>query len=726
MPVSTALERLARYGLWLDPQDSAARDWIEQAKLSDETFEDAARRLGRDPRGYAAAIRRQFGVNILWYALRARDVLQGLARKPAGQSLLDALSLHEPDSLPPAKLDNKGVPTGEGVVLDGDNPIAVSLEEGQRATSPRSGGRDRGRGIGVERDIDYRGTERVLVMGAKQTGLWPHLDCKSYVPAGVDFTLTVSLAEIQQKGTFGGTVELKAPPGAASVDLTVELTADGIDCQDGWSKDLQVALANPTRAKVEFHLVGRPPETAPPEPHLTTLEVRYIQDGNIVGLASRPVIIGHAAVAELPRASEWGVPWLDAREVRSTVTLAAGDRPADLTIELTKPDRNEAGGQYVCRLYSPHAIAAAKGPYRIDLGTDARTFAMQQVSLLRPLDKQRAVDLYFRAVSGIIARLLPAEALAALREVAQKVAPEAPAVLIVSAEPYVPWELALIDPPLDPQRPPYLGAQALVGRWLRDPHSPSGAGLGPLVVDRPPTQPPSSIDVRLMAVMAGLYKKKESQLNPLPGAVQEAAEILQAYNALEMPATLGAFTELLDRELKRNFQPVGGADAFHFAGHGYFDPAWSDGAVLYLSNGDTLPPILFEGAKYGGEQQPFFFLNACMLGIGGEVLNDIAGFPGHCLRGGFGALLGALWVVDDSVARDVAIEFWRRALAPGGAEEPVAAVLRDIRSKYDSKAPQTTYLAYVFYGHPRLSLKRSAVPATAVVDQAAQVATPHL
>jgi CHAT domain-containing protein len=229
-----------------------------------------------------------------------------------------------------------------------------------------------------------------------------------------------------------------------------------------------------------------------------------------------------------------------------------------------------------------------------------------------------------------------------------------------------------------------------------------------------------------MAVMAGLYKKKESQLNPLPGAVQEAAEILQAYNALEMPATLGAFTELLDRELKRNFQPVGGADAFHFAGHGYFDPAWSDGAVLYLSNGDTLPPILFEGAKYGGEQQPFFFLNACMLGIGGEVLNDIAGFPGHCLRGGFGALLGALWVVDDSVARDVAIEFWRRALAPGGAEEPVAAVLRDIRSKYDSKAPQTTYLAYVFYGHPRLSLKRSAVPATAVVDQAAQVATPHL
>ena len=98
-----------------------------------------------------------------------------------------------------------------------------------------------------------------------------------------------------------------------------------------------------------------------------------------------------------------------------------------------------------------------------------------------------------------------------------------------------------------------------------------------------------------------------------------------------------------------------------------------------------------------------------MAGIGDELLGDMGGFPGNCLKGGFGGVLGALWEVDDKVAHDLALEFWQRALPLGGAKaEPVGGILRDLRAKYvpdPGTAPVTTYLSYVFYGHPRLTLQ---------------------
>jgi hypothetical protein len=131
---------------------------------------------------------------------------------------------------------------------------------------------------------------------------------------------------------------------------------------------------------------------------------------------------------------------------------------------------------------------------------------------------------------------------------------------------------------------------------------------------------------------------------------------------------------------------------------------------LFLEDGTPMRSNQFRAAKYGGLQQPLMFLNACMLGIGGELLGDMGGFPGNSLRGGFGGVLGALWEVDDTVARDIALEFWQRALPPTPRSgEPVGAILRDIRSRFLSVAgsvPVSTYLAYVYYGHPRLTLER--------------------
>jgi CHAT domain-containing protein len=206
--------------------------------------------------------------------------------------------------------------------------------------------------------------------------------------------------------------------------------------------------------------------------------------------------------------------------------------------------------------------------------------------------------------------------------------------------------------------------------------------------------------------MAAWYKA-QSGLCRLPKAEAEAKAIAGGWDGLALSATAQSVRQLL----QRSFSDIGGIEAVHFAGHGDFDPEKPDSSALFLEDGTPLRSTVFRTAKYGGNEQPLMFLNACMLGIGGEVLGDMAGFPGSSLRGGFGGVLGALWEVDDTVAHDIALEFWKRALPPAPQRgEPIGSILRDLRSRYrtsETFAPVSTYLAYVYYGHPRLTLERA-------------------
>ena len=363
----------------------------------------------------------------------------------------------------------------------------------------------------------------------------------------------------------------------------------------------------------------------------------------------------------------------------------------------------------------------------LDLGQDSRTFSQAVVREIRNYAGDPLVENMLRAWGDVIGGKLPVEARNAIRAVAKLTHPKPPAVLLVSADPYVPWELALLDPPIDDTRPPYLGAQVVLGRWLRDAHpsdvaakpTPSSGGLdsmggGSSAVPeipppRPPAQPPSTLGVKHMAVMAGMYQAS-SGLRNLPQAESEATSIANTYDAVTLAATTADVKRLLNASLSYKFQQIGGVEAIHFAGHGDVDPSVADGSMLMLSDSRPLPSILFRSAKYGGKQQPFFFLNACMIGIGGELLGDMGGFPGNCLRGGFGGIIGALWEVDDTIAHDFAVAFWKRALPTEANTQPeeVGEILRDLRGHFDATAeiPVHTWLAYVYYGHPRLILNR--------------------
>ena len=101
--------------------------------------------------------------------------------------------------------------------------------------------------------------------------------------------------------------------------------------------------------------------------------------------------------------------------------------------------------------------------------------------------------------------------------------------------------------------------------------------------------------------------------------------------------------------------------------------------------------------KYG-----MVFLNACQVGTAGVTLGQFAGFPGALLRAGTSAVIGPIWEVNDVAAHQLVVEFYEDALEKN---VPVSETLRKLRAGCDPTAT-TTPLAYIFYGHPDLVLKK--------------------
>jgi hypothetical protein len=597
----------------------------------------------------------------------------------------------------------------DAIVMESSEPIAVSLPDDdgipyrfnvRGAIASRSGSADHSW-------IRPSPASRSEHEEANQ--LWPRIEAPERVIAAQarEFSVKVGFAETPRADVAGSQLIF---PDAKEVELTICLTVGRGLAVIG--NNFHTITASPQallKVEAEFGVVCEAPTSG--GIIITTLEARYIVAGTICGVASRRIEIlpQGSAPAGPPRPDNNP----DSREV-SPVTLAADPDAPDLTIEILKPDRDASSGEYVVQLIPRDPTKSGMAAYQINLGQDPKTFARAIVDEVRLFNGNPLLATTLEGIGRLIAQRLPEGVLNAVRDVHRVTSPDPPVVLIVSAEPYVPWELAWMDPPLDSAKPCFLGAQCVVGRWLRDPDRPPSSGFTQSSVARPGTHPVARIGVRHLAAIATWYRSS-SGLQRLLKAEDEAKALSQEWGAILLDGSASVMDQLLNCTLVSGEKTIGGVDAVHFAGHGDFDPARADSAELFLEDGTPVRSNMFRAAKYGGDRQPLLFLNACMLGIGGQLLGDMGGFPGNSLRGGFGGVIGALWEVDDDVAHDVAIEFWKRALpSQGGQGEPVGAILRELRERCvaaASPAATTTFLAYVYYGHPRLKLQQlSAMP----------------
>ena len=90
------------------------------------------------------------------------------------------------------------------------------------------------------------------------------------------------------------------------------------------------------------------------------------------------------------------------------------------------------------------------------------------------------------------------------------------------------------------------------------------------------------------------------------------------------------------------------------------------------------------------------------VGTAASALGQAAGFPGDLIRGGAKGFIAPLWNVDDGLALEIAKRFYDAAF---NGSRPLGEVLYDERQAYDHQN-STTPMAYIYYGHPLMRLRR--------------------
>ncbi len=273
--------------------------------------------------------------------------------------------------------------------------------------------------------------------------------------------------------------------------------------------------------------------------------------------------------------------------------------------------------------------------------------------------------------------------------------------LLLTDEPFMPWELVHLKPPRGPREPEsrFLAQGGLV-RWHFD------------------RVPPQRLRVRPGRARS-LCLLYEDTPFALRGPEQEARFLTERFGAVPVEPTPGAVRDLL-RD--------GGFDLLHFAGHGSADAATiADARILLAASaagGSSSQEFLSAttvsaNARWTrrGEVGPLVVLNACEVGRAGTQLSTVGGFAKAFLDAGAAAFVSCLWSVQDTPSR-VFVEALYDALLAGETVAVASAHAREAARL----AGDETWLAYVVYARPDAVLVTEPVGAAAHV--AADPATP--
>lgn len=509
------------------------------------------------------------------------------------------------------------------------------------------------------------------------------LDARESVVVGRSFELTIGLSPTPDPRLAGDEEIHRPPTSLGTYDLAIHVVAPDFRLRRGesWRNKLRVTAKDPY-PRLLLHLTAKRIDV---DWRASWIQATYSTEGQTMGLAMRPVGVARSAdllgeakpkakpqTSAMPSDSPWPTP--------------------DLTINILVDPENRENLNWTFE--SRHRKIKIPETQTAVLGNKPERIAKDLIDGVAEregdTDDADAVYDYLKGIGRIVADQMP---LGSLLRDAAKAAGGPPMVLINSADPYVPWELALVSEPLlDPDAPPFLGAQAVVARWVVGTHRP------------PPWPPFPNEPARSMSVVSGVYRDPE--LPQLTAAEEEAEQLKQTYRAKKVDALTGPVKKCL----KSSPTP----DVLHFAMHARGQPGGFRNGLLMMK-GKVLAPVDIEGIDLSAPS--FVFLNACQAGVGDELLGDYAGLAASFLRAGAAAVIAPLWGIDDGIAKDVALRFYSEVFGLGAN---VAEYLRTERAAFrDSvetvagdgeirQAPSTP-LAYIFYGHPAMRL-RAALP----------------
>lgn len=502
----------------------------------------------------------------------------------------------------------------------------------------------------------------------------PHLDL---VPArslrpGQSFTVAIyaDTTALRPHET-GQDVEITAPSSVERFDLEVWLRASRHFAFAGPQEQGLVIERRRSESTVAvFHLQVRDEISAaagPPE-----ISAYFTYDRRPCGFIRRAVDLAAERAAALGAADR----------AAASLRLEVGARPADVTIDILEGPARD-GRSFLCSVRTDlvpgygesmpedWVLSGAAGPL---VASYMESFTANDLDDKRRLDQLRGAGLELFDIA-------PPRFKQLLWELVDTVLPlragQPPLTfLITSEEPYVPWELMIPSRRhggrIDRRAP--LGVEFCVGRWSARDH----------------TAPPQAVALQRSVVVA-------PRDSGLLDAEREAAAVLAAVPGQRLdPASAAALEALLERH---------GAGLLHFICHG----AHGLRQAIHLEHAEVLDTTALRAldgvARALDAGRPLVFINACEVGRTAPSLVGPGGFAEVLMNLGAAAVIAPLWSILDSIAHDIAVEFYRRLVESPGT--PFAEIIRGIRAKaYGEEAGQDTYAAYCFYGDPRAACER--------------------
>lgn len=635
------------------------------------------------------------------HVVRARMLHQGLADLPSELSLSVALALA--DRTAAAVLNLQSVeeewhPGAGTVVVDGDEVVgwvgpATSGSDGMRGDvdlGPRtvpgdashSPSTDESEGLGRPGNARFRA--------------FPELSAPVEVTAGSAFQIDIGFAT----GSAAGGDPVVIPGAPPVLAFEVQLSGFGFTFGSGATTILSVTRDSP-QERVVVQVVA----DAVPTAFARSIEATFSLGGVPVGEAWCDVVVSPpgrralepaAAMTARPPAggAELGLPPAEAPDLTVTIRSRQGHSALSWSFQ------------------TPHPVQRPSAPVLTELSAvTAQAFATQ---IIQQLSKRRDDPFLVSEVRGIgdvVAEQLPVEFWHVLADVLRLVPDgRTPTLLLLLDEAYVPWELALVTdrlpPDLIPDGPeiPLIGCLLAVSRWVLPRRQPLGH-------DRPATPPPDGMSAATMAVVVGDYSSSALRLE---GAIAECAALVERYDALRVGIAAEEVHALVDDMLERDGVHYAPA-VVHFALHGQTSPTQQQyvGLKIGVAGDRLLHPMTLTRSAMAGRNRPFVFLNACQVGSAMETLNSMGGLAPALVTGGARGVIGPLWDVDDSLAKDLSTTFYVEVLEQA---VPVGEAMRRLRSRFGRTPVLTaTPLAYVYYGHPALVLDRG--PRTTPPDQ---------
>ncbi len=282
-----------------------------------------------------------------------------------------------------------------------------------------------------------------------------------------------------------------------------------------------------------------------------------------------------------------------------------------------------------------------------------------------------------------------------LKEVFQSCRDRINSIMVVSDEPWIPWEMVKPSETLRPQESKHLCEEYRFSRWL------SGTPISPTL---------NAQLAKIVPVQEAIVSQSYRDINVVPNH-GSASPAKQTFDCLpNVEAEVDMFRELeshgtevgvIDSKLRSVMQVIdqGDYDILHFACHGSYNEQSPDLSVLQLRDGCMTAVDLNSSKPASKRRRPMVFLNACHSGRGGFGLTRLGNWASAFSKLNCGAFIGSLWPVEDEAAYRFAKHFYTQ-LFEG---MPIGDAFREARISI-KEAGNSTWLAFCLYADPNALL----------------------